>query len=81
VFAALVLLTGFRVTYLVRWSPHYTRKIPGAVREYILRMFWTGGALFLFGFLIWNLDNVFCGTLTQWKVAVGWPVAFLLEGG
>jgi hypothetical protein len=43
-------------------------------------MFWTGGGLFILGFIIWNLDNVFCTTLTRWKVAIGWPVAFLLEG-
>lgn len=36
--------------------------------------------MFSLAFIIWNLDNVFCGTLTQWKRKVGWPFAFLLEG-
>lgn len=36
--------------------------------------------MFAFGFFVWNLDNIFCTTLTSWKQAIGWPVAFLLEG-
>lgn len=36
--------------------------------------------MFSLAFIIWNLDNVFCGTLTQWKRKAGWPLAFLLEG-
>jgi dihydroceramidase len=39
-----------------------------------------GAWLFVFGFVVWNLDNIFCTALTRQKVAIGWPSAFLLEG-
>ncbi|KAH6673864.1 alkaline phytoceramidase [Halenospora varia] len=32
------------------------------------------------GFLIWNLDNMFCGTLRRWRQVVGLPWGILLEG-
>jgi dihydroceramidase len=80
VFATLVFATGFRVTYLIRWSPTYKSRTPDDVKRACLAMFWAGGGLFALGFAIWNLDNVFCDTLTRWKRAIGWPIAFLLEG-
>lgn len=40
----------------------------------------TGVAIFATGFVIWNIDNAFCSTLTGWKIAIGWPAAFFLEG-
>jgi len=43
-------------------------------------MYQTGFITFLAGFAIWNVDNIYCSTLTEWKKAVGWPTAFLLEG-
>jgi len=49
-------------------------------RKTISWNFGKGTALFLFGFFIWNLDNIFCKQLTDLKVRVGWPLAFLLEG-
>lgn len=39
-----------------------------------------GLSVFLGGFFIWNLDNVFCSTIRQWRRSLGLPVAFLLEG-
>lgn len=41
---------------------------------------YTGLSVFLGGFFIWNLDNVFCSTIRQWRRSIGLPVAFLLEG-
>jgi dihydroceramidase len=32
------------------------------------------------GFLIWNLDNIFCSTLRRWRREVGLPWGILLEG-
>jgi len=32
------------------------------------------------GFLIWNLDNIYCGTLRRWRREVGLPWGILLEG-
>ncbi|KAJ3480423.1 hypothetical protein NLI96_g8364 [Meripilus lineatus] len=42
---------------------------------------WTysGAGIFALGFFVWNLDNIFCKTITRWKIAIGWPAAFLLE--
>ena len=36
--------------------------------------------MFILGFIFWNLDNVLCDALTGWKIMLGWPTAFLLEG-
>jgi dihydroceramidase len=32
------------------------------------------------GFLIWNLDNIFCPSLRRWRRAIGLPWGVLLEG-
>ncbi|TFB05808.1 Alkaline ceramidase 3 [Trichoderma ghanense] len=40
----------------------------------------TGLSVFLGGFLIWNLDNVFCSQVRQLRHAVGLPWAVLFEG-
>lgn len=80
VFAALMLTTGSRVTYLTRISPVHSARVPEKTRESIFQLFWLGGGLFILGFAIWNVDNVFCGPITYAKYMVGWPTAFLLEG-
>ncbi|KAF2842445.1 alkaline ceramidase-like protein [Patellaria atrata CBS 101060] len=52
--------------------------------EKILRNMWMmvayGLAIFLGGFAIWNLDNIYCGKLRQWRREVGLPWGILLEG-
>ncbi|KAK8083017.1 alkaline phytoceramidase, partial [Apiospora saccharicola] len=40
----------------------------------------TGLTIFLGGFLAWNLDNIYCQTITRWRRQVGLPLAMLLEG-
>src|SRR4051794_36589996 len=69
VFASLVLLTAFRTNYLLRAK---ASKLTESLRRSILKLFWTGTGLFAFGFFVWNLDNVFCETLTSWKRFIGW---------
>ena len=32
------------------------------------------------GFLIWNLDNMYCPTLRRWRRGIGLPWGILLEG-
>jgi dihydroceramidase len=32
------------------------------------------------GFLIWNLDNIYCGTVRSWRREIGLPWGILLEG-
>ncbi|KAG9222479.1 alkaline ceramidase ydc1 [Pleurotus ostreatus] len=79
VFASILVLVIIRVTTCLR-SPQAKTRIPDHKKTQITRLFTTGVLSFATGFLIWNLDNIFCGKLTSWKVSMGWPVAFLLEG-
>ncbi|KAL1306820.1 hypothetical protein AAFC00_005477 [Neodothiora populina] len=50
----------------------------------ILKTMWLmiacGLSIFLGGFAIWGLDNVFCSTLRAWRREVGLPWGILLEG-
>jgi hypothetical protein len=62
----------------LKWSSAH--RIPDRTKSAIGALFTKGAALFALGFIIWNLDNIFCNNLTRWKAALGWPVAFLLEG-
>ena len=81
VFGAFVISGGVRTTYLLRGrGGQAADSVPPETKSTVLRMFWTGGALFVLGFIVWNLDNVLCGALTRAKVAIGWPSAFLIEG-
>lgn len=78
VFAILMLSTAARTSYLLR--RRHPRPLPATTAHTVTRMYIDGTLLFLLGFLIWNLDNVFCDTVTKWKYGVKWPTAFLLEG-
>ena len=78
VFATLMVCTAFRTVYLMRSD--ISKNVPPAAKKKMGEMYRTGLLTFLAGFAIWNLDNVYCSTLTKWKHTVGWPVAFLLEG-
>jgi len=79
VFAALMVTIGLRGRWLLE-SSHSLKHFSEGQRSTINRLFLSGAGSFVLGFVIWNLDNVFCETLTHWKVFVTWPVAFLLEG-
>ena len=50
----------------------------------ILRTMWamigTGLSLFLFGFLLWGLDNRYCTELRTWRRQIGLPWGIVLEG-
>ncbi|MCJ1394050.1 hypothetical protein MMC18_006928 [Xylographa bjoerkii] len=50
----------------------------------ILRTMWWmiayGISIFLGGFLIWTVDNVYCSTLRRWRRDIGLPWGILLEG-
>ena len=79
VFANIMFLNVFRTAYLLRKPPTALR-VPAHDRQIVTRLFTSGALTFIMGFLIWNLDNIFCSRVTRWKHAVGWPAAFLLEG-
>ena len=53
--------------------------VPPVVKK-MGKLYQIGLYTFLTGFAAWNVDNICCSTLTEWKKAVGWPVAFVLEG-
>jgi hypothetical protein len=74
-----MIVTLLREAYLVGWS-EASRTIPDKKKATIIEVLRTGLVIFLFGFLVWNLDNIFCGPWTRIKHAVGWPVAFFMEG-
>ncbi|KAI0281231.1 ceramidase [Russula aff. rugulosa BPL654] len=76
VFAALMVGTFLREAYLLKAS----RTIPDKKKAAIVEVLRTGVFTFLFGFFVWNLDNIFCDPWTRIKRAVGWPTAFLMEG-
>ncbi|KAF7347570.1 hypothetical protein MVEN_01513500 [Mycena venus] len=79
VFGGLLFSIAFRIYYLLTLSP-VGQRVPKDKRRVIATLFGSGVAQFTFAFVLWNLDNIFCDTLTRWKVNVGWPLAFLLEG-
>ncbi|KAJ7170167.1 alkaline phytoceramidase [Mycena filopes] len=76
VFGILVLSISFRIYYLLARST----RVPADKRVAIRNLFTLGLAQFTFAFLLWNMDNIFCDQLTRWKISLGWPLAFLLEG-
>jgi len=79
VFASLMISTVLREGYLLGWSDA-SRTIPDKKKAVIIEVLGTGAFFFLLGFFIWNLDNIFCSSWTQVKRAVGWPLAFFMEG-
>lgn len=52
--------------------------------EQIVRTMWQmiafGLSIFLGGFAVWHLDNVYCSTLIKWRREIGMPWGFVLEG-
>lgn len=50
----------------------------------ILRLMWImigcGLSIFLGGFGVWTLDNVYCSTLRRWRREIGLPWGIVLEG-
>ncbi|CAA7264794.1 unnamed protein product [Cyclocybe aegerita] len=79
VFGFLVVSNTLRVTYILH-KPEAAERISQKAKTTITNFFSTGAALFVLGFVVWNLDNIFCHNLTRWKLSLGWPAAFFLEG-
>ena len=52
-------------------------------RDILIRM-WKlvayGLTIFLSGFGLWSIDNVYCGPLRRWRLDVGLPYGILAEG-
>ena len=79
IFACIILAVVARTTYMFQRSDR-VMAIPTKTKDSIVNCFNAGLAMFLFGFFVWNVDNIFCQTLTRWKILIGWPAAFFLEG-
>ncbi|KAF8346973.1 ceramidase [Amanita rubescens] len=79
VFASIVFIVAFRITHTLKYSKA-SSGIPPETKTMIGKLFATGAALFALGFLIWNMDNTYCTSLTDMKRALGYPAAFFLEG-
>jgi hypothetical protein len=79
VFASIVFTVAFRITHTLKYSKA-SSGIPPETKTMIGKLFATGAALFALGFLIWNMDNTYCISLTDIKRTIGYPTAFLLEG-
>jgi len=78
-FAFLELVATCRAAYIVHIAPEKTyreQRNKADAKRYIL----TGSAIFLLGFLIWNIDNLFCDGISQLKESLGAPWSFVLEG-
>jgi len=79
VFALLMFGLVSRTAFLLNWS-NASLRISERTKKSISRTYSTGSLSFAFAFLIWNLDNIYCDTITKWKIVIGWPAAFALEG-
>lgn len=77
VFAFLMLAATVRTRYL-------RQSIKGRIspnnRSILAKQYALGFGLFALGFVIWNVDNIYCGEISSLKRRIGWPSAFLLEG-
>jgi dihydroceramidase len=79
VFATIMVAMPLREAYLLFWF-EASKTIPDKKKTIIIELLRSGALMFLFGFIIWNLDNIFCDSWTRVKRGVGWPIAFFMEG-
>lgn len=66
---ALMVFTTFGSSLRIIWK--YAHK---------LHLFVLSNVLYGVGFIIWNIDNIFCDQLRQWRSDVGYPLKPLLQG-
>ena len=94
VYAAMTIFIVFRSAYSMETSlrPYFRRKhsqthshtadeardLATLKRMYGLIAY--GLSIFLGGFAIWTLDNVYCSTLRRWRRQIGLPWGLVLEG-
>jgi dihydroceramidase len=76
-FALMTIVVLFRSFYLMESN---LRAVDPACVNHMWRMVAWGITVFLAGYALWCLDNVYCGDLRRWRRSVGMPWGFLLEG-
>lgn len=81
-YASIQIVSTLRVIRLLTnsKSPLNTTTVGLAQKAKIKRLYLFGTTIFLIGFLVWNIDNVFCYQLRQARKRIGYPLAILLEG-
>ncbi len=81
-YASIQLLSTARVILLLRnpSSPLNTTAAGKERKKEITNLYLFGAIVFLSGFFIWNMDNIFCYHLRQARHKIGYPWAVLLEG-
>ncbi|KAH8110625.1 alkaline phytoceramidase [Phellopilus nigrolimitatus] len=79
VFAGIMLFISARGVWLLHFS-EASANLDAETRRTIGIQYNAGAGTFVLGFVIWNLDNVFCDALSRWKASVTWPAAFFMEG-
>lgn len=84
-YGILVLSTTSRGFYAMerQLKPALQKRIPAQVDEHMRtmrRLAWSGILMFLLGFIIWNLDNIFCHHLISTRNSILLPWAAVLEG-
>jgi len=77
VFALLTAGVLFRSFYMME---RYVRPVDAASVNRMWKLVGSGVGVFLGGFVLWNLDNAFCGSLRSWRRSVGMPWGWLAEG-
>ncbi|KNZ64179.1 hypothetical protein VP01_1058g7 [Puccinia sorghi] len=78
-YALIQTVATFRSAYTVRAAPEGTfreQKNKSDAIRYLL----IGSVTFMTGFLIWNVDNLFCDRISHLKEYLGTPLSFILEG-
>jgi len=79
VFAIIMVSIISRGTWLLNYSED-SKRLNQETKKAIGNLYKWGAAVFILGFVIWNIDNVFCDALSGLKLFMNWPAAFLLEG-
>lgn len=49
------------------------------VRKEVTKLVTWGGVTFVTGFILWNIDNIYCPQLTKFKRKIGMPWSFIFE--
>jgi len=73
-FAIMIALVGIKTRLVIA-----ERVKDEVVKREVRKLCTWGGVIFISGFGIWNLDNIYCSSLTQTKRAIGMPWSFFLE--
>ena len=84
-YGALTVGIVFRSMYTMEYQlrPVLEARVPDsakAIMDKIWKMCLSGIGLFLVGFVLWNIDNVYCGHLQSWRHIVLLPWSVVLEG-